>query len=86
VGDGYGARGVPAVNRKRKKDGDAKSPLQEMNRAFLIVLGPTALVAIGYILVLRAMGMEPGYLRLTAALGVLGSGFWWIGRIARKKA
>jgi ABC-type nickel/cobalt efflux system permease component RcnA len=57
-----------------------------MNRAFLIVLGPTALVAIGYVLVLRAMGMEPGYLRLMAALAVLGLGIWWIGRTARKKS
>jgi hypothetical protein len=57
-----------------------------MNRAFLIVLGPTALVAIGYVLVLRAMGVEPGYLRLMAALAVLGLGIWWIGRTARKKS
>ncbi|HWZ98170.1 MAG TPA: hypothetical protein VN025_10455 [Candidatus Dormibacteraeota bacterium] len=51
-----------------------------MNRAFLIVLGPTAIVAIGYVFVLRAMGMEPGYLRLIAVLAALGLGFWWIGR------
>jgi tellurite resistance protein TehA-like permease len=57
-----------------------------MNRAFLIVLGPTALVAIGYVLVLRAMGLEPGYLRLAIVLVALGLGFWWIGRSARRKA
>jgi ABC-type spermidine/putrescine transport system permease subunit II len=57
-----------------------------MNRAFLIVLVPPTLVAIGYVVVFRAMGMEPGYLRLAASLAVLVLGFWWIGRSARKKA
>jgi hypothetical protein len=57
-----------------------------MNRAFLIVLGPTALVAAGYILVLREMGLEPPYWRLLGVVTVLGLGFWWIGKRARKKA
>ena len=56
-----------------------------MNRALLIVLFPTVVVAIGYVLVLRAMGFEPGYLRLLAVVGALGLGFWWIGRRDRKK-
>jgi hypothetical protein len=54
-----------------------------MNRAFLIVLGPTSVVAIGYIFVLRAMGMEPPYLKLTAVLVMLGLAFWWISKKTR---
>jgi hypothetical protein len=57
-----------------------------MNRAFWIVLGPTILVAIGYLVVLREMGLEPPYWRLGAILLALGLGFWWIGRRMRKKA
>jgi hypothetical protein len=56
-----------------------------MNRAFLIVLVPTVVVAVGYVLVLRAMGLEPGYLRLLVVFGALGLGLWWIGRRERKK-
>jgi len=51
-----------------------------MNRAFLIVLGPTALVAAGYILVLRQMGLEPPYWKLAGVMATMGLGFWWIGR------
>ena len=68
MGDGHGERGLPAV----KKSG--------MNRAFLIVLGPTALVAAGYIFVLREMGLEPPYWKLAGVVVVIGLGFWWIGR------
>ena len=53
-----------------------------MNRAFSIVLGPTALVAVGYILVLRGMGLEPPYGKLVGVVVALGMGFWWIGRRA----
>jgi hypothetical protein len=68
-----------------KKDGDLKPPVQEMNRAFWIVLGPTALVAIGYVLVFRAMGMEPGYWKLAGVLVLLALGLWWIGRKDHKR-
>jgi tellurite resistance protein TehA-like permease len=51
-----------------------------MNRAFWIVLGPTALVAVGYILVLREMGLEPPYCKLSGVVVALGLGFWWIGK------
>jgi hypothetical protein len=57
-----------------------------MNRAFLIVLGPAAVVAIGYVLVLKKIGLEPPYLKLLVIVAMLGVGFWWIGRQARKKA
>ena len=51
-----------------------------MNRAFLIVLGPTALAAAGYILVLREMRLEPPYWKLAGVAAAIGLGFWWIGR------
>jgi len=51
-----------------------------VNRAFWIVLGPTALVAAGYIFVLRKMGLEPPYWKLAGTVAVIGLGFWWIGR------
>ena len=34
-----------------------------MNRAFLIILLPAILVALGYVLVFRFLGLSPGYLR-----------------------
>ena len=55
-----------------------------MNRAFLLVLGPTAVVALGYVLVLRAMGIEPPYGKLAAVVAILGLVFWWIGRKASR--
>jgi len=55
-----------------------------MNRAFLLVLGPTAVVALGYVLVLRAMGLEPPYGKLAAVIAILGLVFWWIGRKASR--
>ena len=55
-----------------------------MNSAFLLVLGPTVIVALGYILVLRALGMQPPYLKLVAVVALLGLAFWWIGRKAAR--
>jgi ABC-type spermidine/putrescine transport system permease subunit II len=54
-----------------------------MNRAFLIILVPTAVVAVGYVFVLKAMGMEPGYWRLAGVVAALGFGFWLIGKRAK---
>ena len=56
-----------------------------MNRAFLIALGPTLVVAVGYILVLRAVGLEPPYLKLAGVVVMLGLAFWWIGRKASRQ-
>lgn len=53
-----------------------------MNWAFVITLGPTVAVAIGYVLVLRAMGLQPPYLKLAIVVAMLGLGFWWIKRRA----
>lgn len=56
-----------------------------MNWAFLITLGPTVVVAVGYVLVLRAMGLQPPYLKLVVVLAILGLGFWRIGRSAGQR-
>ncbi len=49
-----------------------------MNRALWIVLGPTAIVAVGYILVLRAIGLQPPYTKLAAVVAALALVLWWI--------
>lgn len=51
-----------------------------MNRALWIVLGPTAIVAVGYVFVLRAIGLQPPYLKLLAVLVLVGIGFAWVGK------
>jgi hypothetical protein len=40
-----------------------------MNRGFLMVMIPAILVATGYIVVMRLVGVTPGYLRLTVFFG-----------------
>jgi len=55
-----------------------------MNRAFLLVLGPTLVVAVGYVFVLRAMGLQPPYWKLAAVVVMLGLVFWWIGRKSKR--
>lgn len=49
-----------------------------MNRALWIVLGPPAIVAVGYIFVLRAIGLQPPYMKLATVAGALVLVFWWI--------
>jgi len=39
-----------------------------MNRSFFIIMIPALLVAAGYIVVLRYMGIAPGYPRLIIAM------------------
>ena len=39
-----------------------------MNRSFVIILIPALLVALGYVVVLRMMGIPPGYPRLIGAM------------------
>jgi len=51
-----------------------------MNRSLLIILVPALLVAIGYVVVLRMMGVSPGYPRLIGAMALFFGGiywFWW---------
>jgi len=49
-----------------------------MNRAFLIILIPALLVATGYVVVLRFMGIAPGYPRLVIALVIFFGAVYWL--------
>ncbi len=49
-----------------------------MNRAFLIILVPAILVALGYILVFRFLGIAPGYLRLVLPLVIFLAAAYWL--------
>ena len=51
-----------------------------MNRAFLIILIPALLVATGYVVVLRFMGIAPGYPRLVIALVIFFGAVYWLSR------
>jgi hypothetical protein len=56
-----------------------------MNRAFLIIMIPALLVAVGYIVVLRAMGIAPGYPRLAiAAVFFFGTIYWFSRRTGHR--
>jgi hypothetical protein len=57
-----------------------------MNRALLIILIPALLVAAGYVIVLRLMGIAPGYRRLGVALTLFFGGIYWLSMRSRKKA
>ena len=57
-----------------------------MNRGFLIILIPAFLVALGYILIFRYMGVTPLYGRLAGAMIVFFGAVWWLGRSNKKKA
>jgi hypothetical protein len=56
-----------------------------MNRGFLIILIPAVLIAIGYVIVFRYIGVTPGYVRLMGAVIVFFGGIWWLGRRGKKK-
>jgi hypothetical protein len=58
---------------------------EAMNRGFAIILIPALLVAIGYLVVFRSMGVSPAYWRLILPLALLGGAFWWLGRRAARK-
>ena len=57
-----------------------------MNKSLLIVLIPALLVAAGYIVVLRMMGLPPGYARLAFAMVVFFSAIYLLSRRSAKKA
>jgi hypothetical protein len=57
-----------------------------MNRSLLIILVPALLVAIGYVVVLRMMGVSPGYPRLVIAVVLFFGGIYWLSRRSGKKA
>ncbi len=57
-----------------------------MNGSILIILIPALLVAAGYIVVLRMMGLAPGYPRLAIAMILFFAGIYWLSRRSGKKA
>ena len=57
-----------------------------MNRSIFIILIPALLVAAGYIVVLRLMGISPGYTRLIVAMILFFGGIYWLSRRSGKKA
>jgi ABC-type spermidine/putrescine transport system permease subunit II len=58
-----------------------------MNRAIYIVMVPVLLVALGYILVFRSVGLAPGYARLLFAMSVFVVAIWWLaGKTARARS
>jgi hypothetical protein len=56
-----------------------------MNRPLFIILIPALLVAAGYIIVLRLMGVAPGYPRLVLAMVFFFGGMYWLSRRSGKK-
>jgi hypothetical protein len=58
---------------------------ERMNRAFLIIMIPALLVATGYIVVMRYMGIAPGYPRLVMAVVVFFGMIYWLSRRAGRK-
>jgi ABC-type Fe3+ transport system permease subunit len=56
-----------------------------MNRAFLIILIPAVLVAAGYILVLRYLGIAPGYSRLIVTIVLFFGAMYWLSRRTARK-
>jgi hypothetical protein len=57
-----------------------------MNRSILIILVPALLVAAGYVVVLRMMGVPPGYPRLALAVILFFGTIYWLSRRSGKKA
>jgi hypothetical protein len=57
-----------------------------MNKSLLIVLVPALLVAVGYIVVLRMMGLPPGYGRLAVAMFLFFGVIFLLARKSAKKA
>lgn len=56
-----------------------------MNRSIYIILVPALLVAAGYIVVLRRMGLAPGYARLIIAMILFFGGIYWLSKRSAKK-
>ena len=80
MGNGHQPGAVPA---RDLVDGENGTP---MNRALLIIMIPALLVAAGYIVVFRAMGIAPGYLRLVIAMIFFFGAIYWFSRRGGRKA
>jgi hypothetical protein len=57
-----------------------------MNRSFFIIMVPALLVAAGYIVVLRYMGIAPGYPRLIVAMVLFFGAIYGLSRRTARKA
>lgn len=57
-----------------------------MNKSFFIILVPALLVAAGYVVVLRLMGIPPGYPRLILAMALFFGGIYLLSGHSGKKA
>jgi hypothetical protein len=57
-----------------------------MNRSIFIILIPALLVAAGYIVVLRLIGIAPCYSRLAVAMVLFFGAIYWLSRRSGKKA
>jgi ABC-type spermidine/putrescine transport system permease subunit II len=57
-----------------------------MNLSILIILIPALIVAAGYVIVLRMMGLDPGYPRLIVAMILFFGGIYWLSKRSGKKA
>jgi ABC-type glycerol-3-phosphate transport system permease component len=56
-----------------------------MNRGFYIIFVPALLVAIGYVVVFRYIGVSPAYWRLILPVVMFAGAMWWVARRARKE-
>ncbi len=72
MGNGYQPGAIPAWGLVGLKTGEA------MNRAFFIIMTPALLVAAGYVVVLRYMGIAPGYPRLIVAVILFFAMIYWL--------
>jgi ABC-type glycerol-3-phosphate transport system permease component len=79
VGDGYEPCAVSAEQLTRSETGEA------MNRGFYIILVPAALVAIGYLVVFRYIGVSPAYWRLILPVVLFAGAMWWLARRTARK-
>ena len=55
-----------------------------MNRAIYIIMVPVVLVAVGYILIFRTLGLAPGYGRLLVAIALFAGVALWMVRKSAK--
>ena len=80
MGNGYKPGAVPARGLAAWKTGEP------MNRSFFIIMIPALLVAAGYIVVLRFIGIAPGYPRLIIAMVLFFGMIYWLSRRSGRKA
>src|SRR6267378_2651826 len=80
VGNGYEPGAVPSRGLVPWKTGEP------MNRSFFIIMIPALLVAAGYIVVLRFIGIAPGYPRLIVAMVLFFGMIYWLSRRSGRKA